>query len=192
VGKSPPTGVRRGSNTIRRTWPTQQGRHVTITQTNTKEHIHDEIIEIEKCGHHRHDRPDGRHGLRLASGATGAFFSDAHSGTVTGTIGSILVTPTGPGPSGSVDSTLSFSLDGLLPGVPRSATINYQNTGENPEHIWIVFDSSTVTDLNNNLGDSTVKITTGSGAVIWDSQGSTSLVTPLSIPGNLAKGPPRV
>jgi hypothetical protein len=84
----------------------------------------------------------------IAAGTTGAYFSDTHSGTIHGTVGSILVTPYGGGGEDGMD----FTFDRLLPGVSKTVTVNYQNTGNSPEDVWIVFPNATALSALNNMG----------------------------------------
>ncbi len=79
---------------------------------------------------------------------TGAYFSDARAGTLTGTIGSIKVTTSG----GQGADNLDFAFTNLLPGEAQKATGNYQNTGRNPEDVWLVFSNSDALHALNVLG----------------------------------------
>lgn len=80
--------------------------------------------------------------------STGAFFSDSHNGTISGTVGSIkIVGSGGTGPEG-----LNLSYDGLLPGAPQTQTIHYQNTGTSPEDVWVVFNNADALHALNDLG----------------------------------------
>jgi len=88
----------------------------------------------------------------VASGATGAYFSDTHSGTLTGTIGTIKVTPSGGNDNSGSTSNLDFQFANMLPGDPQTATIGFQNTGANNEDVWIVFNNATALSALNNLG----------------------------------------
>ena len=66
-----------------------------------------------------------------ASEATGAYFSQSVPGTITGQRGSITVSTSG----GNGSTAQHFFWNNTLPGVPNSATINYQNTSANAEDI---------------------------------------------------------
>lgn len=79
----------------------------------------------------------------VASGSTGAYFSDTHSGTITGTIGSILL---------STDSPTSISFTNLLPGTPQTVQVNYHNSGNSPEDVYLGFNNLTALSALNNLG----------------------------------------
>jgi len=84
----------------------------------------------------------------VASSTTGAYFSDTHTGSIGGTVGSIKVTPYGG--SGAENMNLSFTK--MLPGDPQTVTVNYTNSGENPEDVYIVFNNATALSALNNLG----------------------------------------
>lgn len=79
----------------------------------------------------------------IASGSTGAYFSDSVGGGITGTVGSIHITP-------STVTTLSFS--NLLPGAAQSQSVNYENTGSSPEDVYLTFPNLTALSALNNLG----------------------------------------
>jgi len=83
----------------------------------------------------------------LAAGATGAYFSDTHPGTITGTIGAIRVTPYDGNNGG-----MNLKFTNLLPGVSQTATVKYQNTGTDPEDVYIVFNNTTALNALNDLG----------------------------------------
>jgi hypothetical protein len=84
----------------------------------------------------------------IAAGTTGAYFSDTHGGTISGTVGSILVTPSG----GTGAEHMNLSFDKLLPGEPQTVTVSYKNTGNSPEDVWITFPNKTALSALNNLG----------------------------------------
>lgn len=87
-------------------------------------------------------------GIVLAANPTGAFFSDSHDGSITGTIGSIQITPSG----GSGAENMNFNFANMLPGEPQTATLTYENTGSNPEDVWVTFPNATALSALNNLG----------------------------------------
>ena len=104
----------------------------------------------------------------VASGATGAYFSDTQPGTISGTIGCILVTASGGTPSGQGTSGQNFAFTDLMPGTAQTITVNYQNTcPTNAEDVWITFPNPTALSALNNLGRyGTVHVTSaGAGAV---------------------------
>lgn len=86
--------------------------------------------------------------IALAIGVSGAYFSDSKSGAITGTNGSIKVMGSG----GSGENNLDIAFMNLLPGVPQSVTANYQNTGESPQDVWLVFSNKTALSALNSLG----------------------------------------
>jgi hypothetical protein len=108
----------------------------------------------------------------VAAGSTGAYFSDTHTGSVVGTVGSIRITPSG-GTQSSDGSDMDLAFTNLLPGTPQTVTVNYQNTGTDPEDVYIVFPNATALSALNNLGSyGTVHLTSsGYGAVgdVFDS-----------------------
>jgi hypothetical protein len=108
----------------------------------------------------------------VASGSTGAYFSDTHTGAISGTIGSIRITPSG-GTASADGSLMDLSFNNLLPGDPDTVTVNYQNTGNNPEDVYVVFPNATALSALNSLGSyGTVHLSsagTGSVGDVFDS-----------------------
>jgi hypothetical protein len=108
----------------------------------------------------------------VASGSTGAYFSDTHTGAISGTIGSIRITPSG-GTASADHSLMDLAFTNMLPGDPQTVTVDYQNTGNNPEDVYIVFPNATALSSLNNLGTfGTVHLSSaGNGAVgdVFDS-----------------------
>ena len=86
--------------------------------------------------------------IAIATGATGAYFSDTKSGTVTGTIGSIKVATSG----GTGTDNLNFNWDNMLPGTVYSDTMHIQNSGANTEDVWLNFPNLTALSTLNTLG----------------------------------------
>lgn len=101
----------------------------------------------------------------VAAGTTGAYFSDTHMGSITGTVGSIKVTPYGG--AGAEGMDLSFT--NMLPGVPQTVKVNYQNTGANNEDVWIVFDNATALSALNSLGTYGEAHLSANGTALFDS-----------------------
>jgi hypothetical protein len=97
----------------------------------------------------------------VASGQTGAYFSDTHAGAITGSIGSIAITP---------DSPTSIAFQNLLPGVAQTVQVNYHNSGSSPEDIYLVFNNLTALSALNNLGryGSVIITSSGTGALGTD------------------------
>lgn len=86
--------------------------------------------------------------VAVASGATGAYFSDARSGEFSGTIGSIKIL----GGGGSGTDHLDFHFDNMLPGERQTATGTFENTGANAQDVWLVFPNADALHALNNLG----------------------------------------
>ena len=86
--------------------------------------------------------------VTAAAGATGAYFNDSQSGTVTGTIGSIKVTTAGGGGSNGLD----FNFANMVPGDFQTSTVHYANTGQNAEDVYLVFNQAAALHSVNDLG----------------------------------------
>jgi hypothetical protein len=84
----------------------------------------------------------------ISAVTTGSFFSDTHSGAITGTVGTIKVTTSG----GSGADGMNFTFDKLLPGEPQTVTLSYQNTGDNPQDVWLAFQNDTARSALNDMG----------------------------------------
>jgi hypothetical protein len=84
----------------------------------------------------------------MATGATGAYFSEAKQGEITGSTGSIRIHTSG----GSGANGLKFTFNNLLPGEPQTATAEYKNVGHNPQDVWVVFDNAEALHALNNMG----------------------------------------
>jgi hypothetical protein len=103
----------------------------------------------------------------FAATGTGAFFSDSSPGTITGSVGSILVSVSG----GNGSSSTNFNFDRLLPGTPQTETITYTNTGNSPEDVFLTFPNATALSALNNLGTfGQVQVNNAGGTDIFDSQ----------------------
>ncbi len=79
----------------------------------------------------------------VASGSTGAYFSDTHAGGIAGSIGKIAISPT-------TSTNISFS--NLVPGTAQTVTVDYTNTGTVPQDVWVTFPNATALSSLNNLG----------------------------------------
>ncbi len=101
----------------------------------------------------------------IATGTTGAYFSDTHTGSISGSIGSIKVTPSG----GSGPEGMNLAFNDMLPGVAQTVTVKYQNTGANPEDVWIVFNNATALSALNNLGSYGEVHLSANGTALFDS-----------------------
>ena len=98
---------------------------------------------------------------------------------------------------------MDLAFNNLLPGDPDTVTVNYQNTGNNPEDVYVVFPNATALSALNSLGSyGTVHLSsagTGSVGDVFDSAnlndngtscpvGSTSQTHPIPcepLPGQL-------
>jgi hypothetical protein len=104
--------------------------------------------------------------VAVASGATGAYFSDTKDGQLNGTIGSIKVTTSG----GSGPDGLVFTWENMLPGFQYSATATYQNTGSSVQDVWLVFPNRTALSALASLGAyGAVHITSTNGLDFYSS-----------------------
>ncbi|MEC5168897.1 hypothetical protein RCH11_001356 [Glaciihabitans sp. GrIS 2.15] len=101
----------------------------------------------------------------LASGATGAYFSDTHAGAISGTVGNIHVATYGG--SGANGTNLAFS--NLLPGAAQTVSLNYTNTGSDLQDVFIVFNNATALSALNNLGTYGEVHLSANGTAIFDS-----------------------
>jgi hypothetical protein len=101
----------------------------------------------------------------MATGFTGAYFTDTHSGNITGTLGSIRVTPSG----GSGTENMDLQFTNLLPGEPQTVSVNYQNTGTSTEDVWIKFQNPTALSALNNLGTYGEVHVVANGTSLFDS-----------------------
>lgn len=69
--------------------------------------------------------------IASATGATGAYFTDSHAGTLQATSGHLSL-------DGVTSTTLDFA--GLMPGVDQTKTIDYTtNVSSGAEDVWLVF-----------------------------------------------------
>jgi hypothetical protein len=92
--------------------------------------------------------------VAVASGATGAYFSDTQNGKFTGTIGQIKVSLSGGSSgSGTLADPFMFNWPNMLPGVVYSQTMTVQNTSaDNSEDLYLVFPNLTALSALNSLG----------------------------------------
>ncbi len=86
--------------------------------------------------------------IAIATGATGAYFSDTKSGTVTGAMGTIQVSATG----GTGGNNLDFNWPNMLPGVHYTTSVTFQNSGNNPEDVYLNFNNLTALSTLNTKG----------------------------------------
>jgi hypothetical protein len=96
--------------------------------------------------------------VAVASNATGAFFSDTKDGVATGSAGMVKV--------GTSDLNLNFN--NLMPGVPQTVTVDFQNIGSGHQDIWLVFPDRDALHGINDLGTyGAVKVTSTGGASFY-------------------------
>jgi hypothetical protein len=104
--------------------------------------------------------------VATATGVTGAYFSEAKGGNITGTIGAVHVATAG----GTGGNGLDFSFTNLMPGEPQTITVYYQNTGTGPEDIHLNFPNVPALHALNNLGSyGEVHIVDSSSGHVFDS-----------------------
>jgi hypothetical protein len=103
----------------------------------------------------------------IASGTTGAYFSDTKAGEINGSTGSIEISTVGS--SGTGVNNLSFSFEGLMPGVAKTATVNYKNIGKNTQDIYLTFPNVPALHALNNLGSYGEVHVVANGTAVFDS-----------------------
>lgn len=104
----------------------------------------------------------------FAATSTGAYFTDAKTGTVSGTMGSIKIT--GTDGAGANNTDISFA--NMLPGEQQSKTVGYTNSGANPEDVWVVFPQSALGDFNHSTDTGLVNDLGHYGEIHVDSNGT--------------------
>jgi hypothetical protein len=104
----------------------------------------------------------------IASGTTGAYFSETKGGSITGSIGSIHVSTLGSVGGGANHIDLAFS--NLMPGEAQTVTFNYQNTGPVAQDVYLTFPNVPALHALNNLGKyGEVHVVDGGGTHFFDS-----------------------
>ncbi len=78
----------------------------------------------------------------MASGSTGAYFSESQTGGITGTVGAVHLST----------SSTTFTWNNLMPGEPQSASVDFRNTGTGPQDFYLVFPNATALSALNSLG----------------------------------------
>lgn len=101
----------------------------------------------------------------VASGGTGAYFSDSKAGTISGTIGSIKVTTSG----GTGPASADLQYTNLLPGVVQNVSVTYQNTGTSNQDVYVKFPNVPALHALNNLGTYGEFHINSSGTPVFDS-----------------------
>jgi hypothetical protein len=95
----------------------------------------------------------------VASGTTGAYFSAAQDGTITGAIGTVKLSAT----------NTTFAWTNMMPGDPKSATVNFTNTGTGPQDFYLVFPNDPALHALNNLGSYGEVHVVSDGTDVFDS-----------------------
>lgn len=105
-------------------------------------------------------------GLMLSTiASTGAFFNDSHDGNIAGTVGTIKIVGSG----GSGTEGLDLAFDNLLPGEPQTVSFDYENTGNNPQDVWLVFPNAEALHALNDLGSYGEAHVSANGVAVFDS-----------------------
>src|SRR4051794_2861233 len=87
--------------------------------------------------------------VSFAATGTGAYFSDAKTGnSISGTMGSIKIT----GHDGTGTNNLDISFANMLPGDAQSQTVTFQNTGLNPQDVYVVFNQADLGTQDGQTG----------------------------------------
>lgn len=117
--------------------------------------------------------------VAAAASATGAYFNDTKSGTVTGGFGSIKVATSGGGGGDNLD----FNFTNMMPGQFETSTVNYSNSGANNEDVYLVFNNAEALHSVNNLGHyGQARILSNGGTVFTSdnlADGETAALTPI-------------
>jgi hypothetical protein len=112
----------------------------------------------------------------MATGVTGAYFSETKQGEIKGNIGSIHIHTSG----GTGENGLEFNFQNLLPGEPQTATVEYTNTGANKQDVWVVFNNAEALHSLNNLGTYGEVTLSNSGGVLFHSANLNDNLPPAS------------
>ena len=110
----------------------------------------------------------------IASGTTGAYFSDTKTGSITGTIGNVHLSTT--------DTT--FAWTDMMPGEAKSATVAFTGKGSGPQDFYLVFPNLTALSALNSLGEYGAVHISGNAMDNWDSANLNDGY-PCGTPGNV-------
>jgi hypothetical protein len=124
--------------------------------------------------------------VAVASGATGAYFSDTKNGNVDGTIGTVKVDTT--------DMNIHFA--NLMPGEPQTVQVNFANSGSSAQDIWVVFPQADALHAINDLGTyGMVTVANADGDLFYSNNlndrpnnGTTPLPVKIKLASSLAPG----
>lgn len=106
----------------------------------------------------------------VASGTTGAYFSDTQSGGITGTVGSIHVSVSGQSSDGSNGDGINLLFKNLMPGTAQTVTFNFKNTGPVAQDVFLTFPNVPALHALNNLGTyGEVHVVDNGGTHLFDS-----------------------
>jgi hypothetical protein len=98
--------------------------------------------------------------IAAGAGSTGAYFSEAQGGSITGAVGAVHLGT----------SNTSFAWTNMMPGEPKTASVDFQNTGTGNQDFYLVFNNVPALHALNNLGSyGEVHITDGNGTHLFDS-----------------------
>lgn len=106
--------------------------------------------------------------IAASTSVTGAYFSEAHPGGITGTIEAVHLSTT--------STTFSWN---MLPGEQKTATVSFRNKGTGNQDFYLVFPNGPALHALNNLGEYGELHVTG---------GKTDAVVPVFDSANLQDG----
>jgi hypothetical protein len=124
--------------------------------------------------------------VATAATGTGAYFTDTQAGSISGTMGTIQIQA---GDGGPAATTINFTK--MLPGEAQAKTVQFKNTGQNPQDVWIVFDQSHLGDHDHNTDTGAVN-DRGTYAEIHIKSGSTAVFDSANLNDDSNSCPPGV
>jgi len=103
--------------------------------------------------------------VAASTSVTGAYFSEAKAGGITGNIGAVHLNA----------APTTFVWKDMMPGEQKTATVNFRNTGTGPQDFYLVFPNVPALHALNNLGSyGEVHVTGGQtgnvGLAVFDSK----------------------
>lgn len=81
--------------------------------------------------------------IAAGAGSTGAYFSDTKTGDIKGTIGAVKVTT----------SATTFTWTNMMPGEPKTASVDFVNEGSGNQDFYLTFPNATALSALNSLGE---------------------------------------